>query len=137
MQMLFDAGYASDKGRKAGISSFTMAMLDEGTKELDSLEIARRSQRLGAVIAAGSGLDSSTVSLGALTAELDGALALYADIVRNPAFRAADIERVRNQWLAGIAQEKTRPAGLALRTLPPLLYGAGHPYAIPFTGSGT
>ena len=137
LQLQFDAGYASDQGRELGTSAFTMAMLDEGTKELDSLEIARRAERLGAVISASSGLDSSSVSLGALKSELDASLALYADVVRNPAFRAADIERIRGQWLAGIAQEKTRPSGLALRTLPPLLYGDGHAYAIPFTGSGT
>ena len=137
LQLQFDAGYASDQGRALGTSAFTMAMLDEGTKELDSLEIARRAERLGAVISAGSGLDSSGVSLGALVSELEPSLALFADIVRNPAFRDADIERIRGQWLAGIAQEKTRPSGLALRTLPPLLYGDGHAYAIPFTGSGT
>lgn len=137
LQMQFDAGYASDQGRALGTSAFTMAMLDEGTQELESLEIARRAERLGAVISAGSGLDSSSVSLGALKSELDASLALYADVVRNPAFREADIARIRGQWLAGIAQEKTKPAGLALRTLPPLLYGEGHAYAIPFTGSGT
>ncbi|HMC92956.1 MAG TPA: pitrilysin family protein, partial [Allosphingosinicella sp.] len=32
--------------------------------------------------------------------------------------------------------EKTQPQGLALRVLPPLLYGAAHPYGVPFTGSG-
>jgi predicted Zn-dependent peptidase len=69
--------------------------------------------------------------------QLQPSLALFADIVRNPAFKAADIERVRGQWLAGIAQEKTQPIGMALRTLPPLLYGAQHAYGIPFTGSGT
>jgi len=137
IQMMFDAGYASDEGRASGTASFTMAMLDEGTKDLDSLEIARRAQRLGAIVSAGSGLDRSSVSLNALKAQLDASLALYADIVRNPAFRDTDIERIRNQWLAGIAQEKTQPVGLALRTLPPLLYGKGHPYAIPFTGSGS
>ncbi|HEY0180399.1 MAG TPA: pitrilysin family protein [Dokdonella sp.] len=137
VQMLFDAGYASDQGRKLGTSAFTMAMLDEGTAELDSLEIARRSERLGAEIGAGSGLDSSTVGLDALVSELDPSLRLYADIVRNAAFRDADFARIRGQWLARIAQEKTQPTGLALRTLPPLLYGAGHAYAIPFTGSGT
>jgi predicted Zn-dependent peptidase len=57
--------------------------------------------------------------------------------VRNPAFRADDVARLRGQWLARIAQEKSQPIGIALRTLPPLVYGAGHPYAIPFTGSGT
>ena len=136
VQMLFDAGYASDQGRELGTSAFAMAMLDEGTRELDSLEIARRSERLGAEISAGSGLDSSTVRLNALRSQLEPSLALYADIVRNPAFRDADIARIRGQWLARIAQEKTQPTGLALRVLPPLLYGKGHAYAIPFTGSG-
>jgi len=136
LQLLFDAGYASDQGRGPGTSAFTMAMLDEGTTTLDSLEIARREERLGAQIGAGSGLDTSSVSLSALTSQLTPSLALYADIVRNAAFRDEDIARVRGQWLARIAQEKTQPRGLALRTLPPLLYGDGHAYAIPFTGSG-
>jgi predicted Zn-dependent peptidase len=137
MQLLFDAGYASDQGKGPGTSAFTMAMLDEGTSTLDSLEIARRQERLGAEISAGSGLDTSSVGLSALTSQLAPSLALYADVVRNPAFRDDDIARVRGQWLARIAQEKTQPRGLALRTLPPLLYGEGHAYAIPFTGSGT
>jgi hypothetical protein len=63
--------------------------------------------------------------------------ALFADIVRNPAFRDADIARIRGQWLADIEQEKTQPTGWALRTLPPLLYGKDHAYGIPFSGSGT
>ncbi|WP_300621325.1 pitrilysin family protein, partial [Dokdonella sp.] len=137
VQMLLDAGYASDQGRKLGTSAFTMAMLDEGTKELDSLEIARRAERLGAEIGSGSGLDTSSVGLNALVSQLDPSLKLYADIVRNAAFRDEDFARIRGQWLARIAQEKTQPTGLALRTLPPILYGEGHAYAIPFTGSGT
>ena len=136
IQLLFDAGYASDQGRGPGTSAFTMAMLDEGTTTLDSLEIARRQERLGAQISAGSSLDTSSVGLSALSSELKPSLALYADVVRNPAFRDEDFARIRGQWLARIAQEKTQPRGLALRTLPPLLYGDGHAYAIPFTGSG-
>ena len=44
---------------------------------------------------------------------------------------------MRGEWIAGIQREKTSPDGARLRVLPPLLYGAGHPYAIPFSGSGT
>ncbi|MEP6938382.1 MAG: pitrilysin family protein [Rudaea sp.] len=137
VQLQFDAGYAADQGRKLGTASFEDTMLDEGTKTLDSVEIAKRKQRLGAVIGAGSGLDTSSVSLNALNAELAPSLELFADIVRNPAFRDADIERIRAQWLADIAQEKTQPNGMALRALPPLLYGPNHAYGIPFTGTGT
>ncbi len=137
LQLLFDAGYAADQGRKLGTSSFTMSMLDEGSKDLDSVEIAKRKQRLGAIIATSCGLDQCNASLNALDDQLKPSLELFTDIVRNPAFREADISRVRGQWLAGIAQEKSQPTGIALRTLPPLLYGKGHAYAIPFTGSGT
>ncbi|WEN15852.1 pitrilysin family protein [Rhodanobacter sp. AS-Z3] len=137
LQLLFDAGYAADQGRKLGTSSFTMSMLDEGSKNLDSVEIAKRKQRLGAIIASGCGLDYCNASLNALDDQLKPSLDLFADIVRNPAFRDTDVSRLRGQWLAGIAQEKSQPIGIALRTLPPLLYGNGHAYAIPFTGSGT
>ena len=40
------------------------------------------------------------------------------------------------QVLAGIAAESTQPVPLALRTLPPILYGRASPYGVPFTGTG-
>ena len=72
-----------------------------------------------------------------MTDQADPSLALLADVVRRPTFPAHEIERVRKEWIAGIAREKVSPDALAMRVLPPLLYGAGHPYAIPFSGSGT
>ncbi len=137
VSLLFDAGYAADQGRRPGTASFTMAMLDEGTKSLGSLAIADRAESLGADLATGSSLDTSSASVSALAERLDDSVALLADIVRNPAFPPEEIERVRKEWLAAIGREKSSPDALASRLLPPLLYGEGHPYAIPFTGSGT
>ncbi len=137
MQLLFDSGYAADQGHKLGTASFASTLMNESTKDLDSVEISKRKQRLGAITSVDCGLDMCSASLNAMNDELQPSLALFADIVRNPAFKATDIERIRGQWLAGIAQEKTQPIGMALRTLPPLLYGAQHAYGIPFTGSGT
>ncbi|MDF4004857.1 pitrilysin family protein [Luteibacter sp. PPL552] len=137
VQILFDAGYAADQGRKLGTASFTSTLLNESTADLDSVDIARRKERLGAMIGSSCSLDTCAVALNALNSELGPSLDLFADVVRHPAFKAADIERVRGQWIAGIAQEKTDPTSIALRTLPPLLYGKAHAYGIPFTGSGT
>jgi len=134
---LFDAGYAADLGRKPGTSSFAMSLLDEGTGTLGALEIAKRAESIGAGLVAGSSLDTSFGAVSALADRLDESLALLADVLRNPAFPSSEVERVRKEWIAGIAREKTSPDALASRLLPPLIYGAGHPYAIPFTGSGT
>src|SRR3546814_6589901 len=110
------------------------AMLDEGTKSRDAIAIAEEQERLGASINVGAGLDSTFVSLDTLSSNLMPSLALMADIVRNPAFAPAEVERVRDQRIAEIAQEENSPFLLALRALPPLIYGANHPYGAPMTG---
>ena len=133
----FDAGYAADFTTKLGTASLALAMLDEGTESLSALEIAERAESLGAQINTGSNLDTSTVRLNAITTELAPSVELLSDILRNPAFPESELERLRQQRLAQIRQEMSQPVGLALRKLPPVLYGEDHAYGIPFTGSGT
>ncbi|TVV76829.1 M16 family metallopeptidase [Sphingomonas solaris] len=133
----FDAGNSADPKAKLGTQALTLALLDEGTKTRDSIRIAEEQERLGATIGSSAGMDSTTVSLFALKPNLAPSLDLLADVIRNPVFAPAEVERVRNQLLARIASEKTQPSSIALRELPPLLYGPAHPYGIPFTGSGT
>lgn len=137
MTMVFDAGYAADVGGILGTAGFLADMLDEGTRRYDALELADLEERLGAIIGTSSSLDTTRVALNALEANLEDSIELYAEIIRNPEFPTADLERVRSNWIDRIAQEKADPWQLALRNLPPLLYPQGHPYAIPLTGSGT
>ncbi|HEX4822796.1 MAG TPA: pitrilysin family protein [Candidatus Polarisedimenticolaceae bacterium] len=134
--LILDAGTASDATATPGTASLAMAMLDEGTKTRSSLQISDEAQRLGANIGTGSNLDNSTVSLSALNANLDKSLDLFADIVLHPSFPETDFKRLQKQQIARIQREKSQPVGMALRVLPKLLYGNGHPYALPFSGSG-
>ncbi len=137
MSYLFGGGFAADAGRKLGTSGFAMGMLDEGAGALDALAFGNRAEALGANLGASASLDGGSAYLSALKEKLDPSLALFAEMLRKPRFEQKEIDRVRATWLAGIKQEKARPNGAALRVLPPLLYGAGHPYAIPFSGTGT
>ena len=137
MSIVFDAGYAADAGGKLGVSSFAASLMDEGTTTRDTFQIAEDTERLGASIGVSTGLDTTTVGVSALKSNLDASVALMADILKNPTFQDDEIERVRARWIANIDQEKASPVNLALRILPPIIYGEGHAYAIPFTGSGT
>jgi predicted Zn-dependent peptidase len=132
----FDAGNAADDKAKLGTGAMMTALLDEGTKTRNSLQIAEAQERLGATIAAGSSMDRTTVGLFALKPNVGASLDLLADIVQNPAFAPTEVERLRGQLLSRIASEKTQPMATAQRLLPPLLYGQMHPYGVPFTGSG-
>ena len=133
----FDAGYAADAGGKLGLANFTTSMLDEGAGRFDALGLAAELERLGATVGADSSLDTTTVELSALKENLQPSLSLLSDIVQRPTFDAEEIERQRKLILTGIAQEKSSPVSIAVRLLPPLMYGDGHAYGIPLTGSGT
>ncbi len=137
ISLQFDAGYAADAGGKLGVSSFAMDMLNEGTATRSALEISEEAETLGANLSAGSNLDTSTASISALKDNLDASVDLLADILINPSFEQTEMDRLKKQWQASIQQEKNQPVGLALRNLPPLMYGKDHAYGIPFTGSGT
>jgi zinc protease len=134
--MMVDAGYAADQFGIPGTASLTMNMLDEGTQSMNALEISEREQSLGAQIGAGSGLDTSFVQLSAITDNLDESLALFADVVLNPAFPKNELDRLKKMQVAGIQREKSTPIQMALRIFPKLMYGEDHAYGNPFTGSG-
>jgi zinc protease len=135
--LIADAGYAADSQAKPGTARLAMLMLQEGTSTLDSLQIAERAESLGASLATGSSIDRSFLSINALSGRLPESLDLYADVLLNPTFPGKELERLRGQMLAAIQQEKAQPNTMINRVAPRLLYGEGHAYSNPASGSGT
>ena len=132
----FNAGYAADPADKRGIASMMSTMMLEGTQTLTSTKLAETEEKLGADVNVGSSLDRTVASLRAVKPNLGLSLDLLADVIKNPAFATNELERVRIQQLTRIKSENNQPQGIAVRRMPPLLYGNAHPYGGPQTGSG-
>ncbi len=126
--MSFNAGSAADPADKRGLEGLAMALFDEGTAKLTGQELAEASERLGANISVGGGDDRSTFTLSALTANLAPSLELLRQIMREPAFDPADLERVRTQTITGLRQAMKSPQGIAVRTITPELFSTQSPY---------
>jgi zinc protease len=135
--LLVDSGYAADQFAGPGEAALVSKLLDQGTKTRTSLEIGEQLAQLGASLNVGSTMDSMVARLSALKANLDASLDIFADVALNPSFPQADFLREQKRQLAAIEREKTEPVPLALRVLPALIYGKGHAYSEPWTGSGT
>ena len=140
----FDAGISGDALDTPGTQGMLLAMLDEGSARdatgghtYTPTQLREEEERLGADINASAGMDNSTVTLSALTANLAPSLDLLSDVVRHPAFAPAEVERVKQQRLASLAQTLASPQGLAFHVFNPILFGAGHPYAHAGDGLGT
>ncbi len=137
MSLMVDAGYAADQFGLPGLASLTGKMLTEGTKTKTALQISDMQADMGADVFSYSDLDKTYVGLNALTSNFDASLALFTDVLLNPSFPQKDFDRVKKEQLLGIKQEQAQPVYMGLRILPKLLYGNGHAYSNPFTGSGS
>ncbi|HXC75040.1 MAG TPA: pitrilysin family protein [Sphingomicrobium sp.] len=134
LALAFDAGDASDAPNGRGLASLAMSLMDEGTASMSSQELAEAQERLGAEVGTGNTGDRSLANLSALSANLAPSLDILADVVRNPAFAPAEVDRVKAQTLTGIAQLQKDPTRVANRVMPGVLFGAGHPYGGPAGG---
>jgi zinc protease len=135
--MATDAGYAADQFTKPGTAKLTATLLNDGTKTRNALQINDQAAMLGAHLSTRSNLDYSYVSLSALKAKLDPSLDLFADVILNPSFPEADFKREQKLQLDAIEEEQKDPIQMALRVFPGLIFGPGHAYGNPLTGSGT
>jgi zinc protease len=128
------SGNEADPGRHAGLASLTAALLREGTAKRSSMQIADQLSFLGATLSTGSGWDMSQLALHTTTAQLDSALALYADVAQRPSFPQKEVDRLKRQRLTDLLQAKDRARDIADRVFASVLYGT-HPYGQPAIGT--
>lgn len=128
MNLIVRAGAAIDPAGKYGLASFTASMLDEGAGTRSALELADAIEFLGINISTGSSWDSSTVGLFTPVSKLDDALPLLADVALRPTFSEAEVERLRQERLTTLLQQRDNAASLATQGFGRLVYGPRHRY---------
>ncbi|GMU65184.1 MAG: hypothetical protein AMXMBFR36_14580 [Acidobacteriota bacterium] len=128
------AGVAADPDGKEGLANLTMTTIDLGTKTRQALEIEEALGDLGTELTGGAGRESSAISFEVLGRNLAPALAIVADVVRNPTFPEAEVDRERKRALDALAQQAKNPNAVATRVRSMLAFGAEHPYGQPVAG---
>lgn len=132
MQMVVLSGGLSDKPDYRGLATFTASLLREGTTKRSSKDIAEQADALGATLTANSGLSSMTtnVSTAGLVENLDQTLELFSDVVRNPTFPQAEVDKYKTRTLAQLQFQRSIPQFLAQEQFSRAIYGASHPAAL-------
>jgi zinc protease len=133
--LLVGSGSTADPASKPGVANLISAMLREGTTTRKSLEIADQIAFLGISLSPTSSWESSTLSLHTPTAQLDSALALFADVALHPSFPANEFERIRKTRLTELLQLRDQGPAIANIAFPAIIYGSTHPYGAPSIGT--
>lgn len=111
----------------AGLTGTVMRTGGAGSRTGD--EVDQELEFVGAELGSGIGLDAGSASLNVLTKDLPRGLALFADMLRRPAFESARVDLAKRQALEAIRRRNDQPASIASREFNKLLYGPDHPYA--------
>jgi zinc protease len=128
-----NAGSLFDPDEKLGLADFTSAMLMHGTERRNFQQIYDTIESIGANLGFSAGTHTTSFSGRCLAEDLPRLMALLAESVREPAFPADEIKRLRAQLLTGLAIRAQDTADMASITFDRIVF-AGHPYSRPEDG---
>ncbi len=113
---------------KDGLSSLTASMLNKGTLKRGKLEIAEALESAGARISAAS--NTFTLSIGgqSLSRDLPLIISTLAEELREPAFPADELGKLKQRVVAGIKEDQDETRVRAYERLTQILYPEGNPF---------
>ena len=134
LRLLLQAGSVCDSPQKSGVAALAATLLDQGTTSRSAEQIADTIDSIGGGLGTGAGSDLSFANVVVMKDSLALGFDLLSDVVRNPAFEQAEIDRQRQQAVSGLKVSFEDPDYVANAVFDRLVYGF-HPYGLP--GSGT
>ncbi len=133
-RLVIAGGAAADPEDRAGLASMTANLASQGAGGRSAPEIARTLEALGANVGGGADADGTSLFVSAPIASAEAVGEVVADIVMEPAFAEAELERARTQTINGLTVNLRQPGPLAALVLNRLAYG-GDAYGRPASGT--
>ncbi len=107
-----------------GFVSMAGDLMGSGTKNRSKQEIDEQIDFIGGNLSTyGNGIYASS-----LTKHSDELLELMSDVLLNPTFPEAELEKNKKRTISGLAASKTQPSAIASRVMQRIRFGENHPY---------
>lgn len=126
-KLAFFSGDAHESSDNIGLTSALATMLNEGTQNYSSKDLAEEIERLGAGISASSSADYTIVSASALSLYANEIFRLMAEIVLLPTFPQNELDLYKQNTIEGLKFQRSQADFLATEQTARILYGE-HPY---------
>ena len=127
-RLAFNWGDANDPEGLVGVTSALASMLNEGTINYSSRQLADEIERLGASIGVHASDDFTIVAASTLSLYSTEILRLAAEMVRQPTFPEEELDLYRRNTVEHLKFQRSQPGFLAGEQTARLIYGE-HPYA--------
>ncbi len=126
---LVKTGTIYDPANKIGLASICASVMRTGgtmSREPDALN--EELESMAASVEVGMSPEYGSVSLSTMAEDIEKGLEIFADVLRNPAFREKKLELRKQQGIEAIRRRNDNPIQLAWRNFSEILYGKDHPF---------
>jgi len=134
VSMLIQAGSILDPPDKPGVANLMAELVTQGTKTRTAPQISEAIEFVGGSLSVEAGQELTTVSLSLPSKDLDVGLDLMADVLLHPIFAQADVDRKKQEVIAGIKRNQEDPGTVSWQAFLALIYGS-NPYGHPVEGT--
>ncbi len=117
-----------EPANETGLANIVSSMMSEGTTHRTGDQLANDLQLLGTSIGTSIGAESGRISFEATKDRVVPTLGILADVLENPTFPDAALERLRGRTLINLTQARDRTSSIAAVVFPKVLYTDAHPY---------
>jgi predicted Zn-dependent peptidase len=118
---------ALNEGGKTWLSDLTGDLMQEGTADRSSEQIAQAAALMGGQVGIGSGADETSLSLDVLSEYGADAVGLLAEILTQPKLPESELARIKQNYLRNLSVQLTQPQAIAGAAYAEALY-PDHPY---------
>ncbi|HSP13685.1 MAG TPA: pitrilysin family protein [Thermoanaerobaculia bacterium] len=125
LRALVRSGADHDNAQLAGLASLVGDLLDEGAGERDAIRLAEDIGLLGGSMGTGTDWDASYISIDVLSRNVGPMVAILSDVASRAMLPPDGFQRVRNERLTEILQQRDEPSVIAGKRFSALLYGEG------------
>ncbi len=133
--LLLQAGSMLDPGDKNGAFFLIGDLLNAGTDEYDSQQLALSMDSLGMSFTTSVSTETTTLSIQSLPEDRKKALRFLAEMLLNASFPPEEIKKSQGRLATFLNDRKDNTAFLANRALKRMIYTENHPYRDPVTGT--
>ncbi len=135
LQLTIEAGHRLEEKSKAGVAQLLGDIMQESTQNYSAEQMEDLLAKLGSSISVASGPNEISVTISALSKNIDATLKLAEEILFRPKFDKEDFDLVKTQKLQAIANQVTQPVVVANNIFNKLLYGENSIMSIPAGGT--
>ena len=127
IRLVTQTGNIDETANEVWLADVTCAMMEQGTTSRPAQQIARDVAMMGGALDIGVGTNQVTIGADVFSESAEEAIALIADVARNPLFPEADLARIKADVVRDLSIRRSQPGSLAAERFSQVLYGS-HPY---------